>query len=194
MSRLRQRLQIAQAEDPEGVDDMRRLDVQVLQAILEREGVRVVTNATVQRAELSAGAKTIVHSCNGEELCVTGEELRRADLVVGADGRHSALVERLGGWLEAHWPRHEGPALLSWGDSRYGNLMYRDFEPVAVLDTTYALPGQLVRHTVGAADGGDRGGGGRRRVTAGAHEQRRANDCRDPPGLLHGVKTTTGGY
>ena len=51
-----------------------------------------------------------------------------------ADGRHSALVERMGVWLEAHWPGHEGPALLSWGDSRYGNLMYRDFEPVAVLD------------------------------------------------------------
>ena len=51
-----------------------------------------------------------------------------------ADGRHSALVGRMSAWLEAHWPRHEGPALLSWGDSRYGNVMYRDFEPVAVLD------------------------------------------------------------
>ena len=40
----------------------------------------------------------------------------------------------MGGWLEVHWPRHEGPALLSWGDSRYGNLIYRDFDPVAVLD------------------------------------------------------------
>jgi aminoglycoside phosphotransferase (APT) family kinase protein len=29
---------------------------------------------------------------------------------------------------------HEGPSLLSWGDARIGNLMYRDFEPVAVLD------------------------------------------------------------
>ena len=51
-----------------------------------------------------------------------------------ADGRASATVERVEAWLTAHWPAHEGPPLLSWGDSRYGNVMYRDFEPVAVLD------------------------------------------------------------
>ena len=51
-----------------------------------------------------------------------------------ADGRRSELVDRTFAWLEAHWPAHEGPALLSWGDARIGNLMYRDFEPVAVLD------------------------------------------------------------
>ena len=33
-----------------------------------------------------------------------------------------------------HWPADEGPTVLSWGDSRIGNVMYRDFEPVAVLD------------------------------------------------------------
>ncbi len=51
-----------------------------------------------------------------------------------ADGRRSEIVERVFTWLEAHWPAHEGPPLLSWGDARIGNLMYRDFEPVAVLD------------------------------------------------------------
>ena len=44
------------------------------------------------------------------------------------------LVERLFGWLEDHWPAEEGPTVLSWGDSRIGNMMYRDFLPVAVLD------------------------------------------------------------
>lgn len=37
-------------------------------------------------------------------------------------------------WLEAHWPAEEGPTVLAWGDSRIGNVLYRDFEPVAVLD------------------------------------------------------------
>jgi aminoglycoside phosphotransferase (APT) family kinase protein len=49
-------------------------------------------------------------------------------------GPRSPLVERMFSWLEAHWPRQEGPTVLSWGDSRIGNVMYRDFEPVAVLD------------------------------------------------------------
>lgn len=51
-----------------------------------------------------------------------------------ADGRRSELVERTFAWLDEHWPTHEGPSLLSWGDARIGNVMYRDFEPVAVLD------------------------------------------------------------
>ncbi len=51
-----------------------------------------------------------------------------------SDGMRSPLIERSFEWLEAHWPRHEGPTVLSWGDSRIGNMMYRDFAPVAVLD------------------------------------------------------------
>jgi aminoglycoside phosphotransferase (APT) family kinase protein len=50
------------------------------------------------------------------------------------DGHRSPLVERGFAWLEDHWPTDEGAAVLSWGDSRIGNVMYRDFEPVAVLD------------------------------------------------------------
>ena len=49
-------------------------------------------------------------------------------------GRRSPLVERGFAWLEDRWPAHEGPTVLSWGDSRIGNVMYRDFRPVAVLD------------------------------------------------------------
>ena len=44
------------------------------------------------------------------------------------------LIERAFDWLDEHWPAEEGPTALSWGDSRIGNVMYRDFEPVAVLD------------------------------------------------------------
>jgi aminoglycoside phosphotransferase (APT) family kinase protein len=53
---------------------------------------------------------------------------------IAADGMASPLIERAFGWLEQNWPTSEGPAVLSWGDSRIGNMMYRDFEPVAVLD------------------------------------------------------------
>jgi aminoglycoside phosphotransferase (APT) family kinase protein len=48
----------------------------------------------------------------------------------------SPLLERTFDWLQAHWPHEaEGaePVLL-WGDARVGNVLYRDFRPVAVLD------------------------------------------------------------
>jgi aminoglycoside phosphotransferase (APT) family kinase protein len=53
---------------------------------------------------------------------------------VVADGARSPLIERTFAWLEDHWPRDEGAPVISWGDARIGNMMFRDFEPVAVLD------------------------------------------------------------
>lgn len=44
------------------------------------------------------------------------------------------LIERAFAWLDDHWPADEGPTVLSWGDARIGNTMYRNFEPVAVFD------------------------------------------------------------
>jgi len=51
-----------------------------------------------------------------------------------SDGNRSKLFEEMFDWLEAHWPDDDGPIVLSWGDARIGNVIYRDFEPVAVLD------------------------------------------------------------
>ncbi|MEW9548795.1 phosphotransferase family protein [Nonomuraea sp. NPDC050783] len=51
------------------------------------------------------------------------------------------LLERAFAWLEAHWPEHPGPDVLCWGDARVGNLMFRDFVPVAVLDWEMAAVG-----------------------------------------------------
>jgi aminoglycoside phosphotransferase (APT) family kinase protein len=60
---------------------------------------------------------------------------------VVADGRRSPLIELALEWLDAHWPDPEGPTVLSWGDARIGNVLYRDFEPVAVLDWEMAALG-----------------------------------------------------
>ncbi len=60
---------------------------------------------------------------------------------VVADGQRSPLIERSIAWLDAHWPADEGPTVLSWGDARIGNILYRDFEPVAVLDWEMAARG-----------------------------------------------------
>jgi aminoglycoside phosphotransferase (APT) family kinase protein len=56
------------------------------------------------------------------------------------DRRHPVL-ERAFEWLEAHWPTDEGETVVSWGDSRIGNILYVGFEPVAVLDWEMAARG-----------------------------------------------------
>jgi aminoglycoside phosphotransferase (APT) family kinase protein len=48
--------------------------------------------------------------------------------------RPQPLIESIFAWLEANWPDEESATVLCWGDSRIGNVLYRDFEPVAVLD------------------------------------------------------------
>ena len=52
----------------------------------------------------------------------------------------SPLIERGLAWLEANLP-DEGEPVLVWGDSRIGNMMFRDFAPVAVLDWEMATLG-----------------------------------------------------
>jgi aminoglycoside phosphotransferase (APT) family kinase protein len=57
------------------------------------------------------------------------------DFAVPDIGR-SPLLERTFEWLEHNWPQQVAarePVLL-WGDARVGNVLYRDFRPVAVLD------------------------------------------------------------
>jgi aminoglycoside phosphotransferase (APT) family kinase protein len=48
--------------------------------------------------------------------------------------RRHPIIERAFAWLEEHWPKDEGEPVISWGDSRIGNMLYDGFTPVAVLD------------------------------------------------------------
>jgi len=50
-----------------------------------------------------------------------------------ADVGPSPLLERCWAFLSEHLPAST-PTVLSWGDSRIGNMMFQDFSPVAVLD------------------------------------------------------------
>ncbi|MFI5321128.1 MAG: phosphotransferase family protein [Myxococcota bacterium] len=57
------------------------------------------------------------------------------------EGRRYGLIERAFAWLEAHWPADEGDTVISWGDSRIGNVLYDGFTPAAVLDWEMAALG-----------------------------------------------------
>lgn len=50
--------------------------------------------------------------------------------------RRHPIVEAGFAWLDDNWPTDEGPTVISWGDSRIGNIMYAadGFTPAAVFD------------------------------------------------------------
>jgi len=55
------------------------------------------------------------------------------DLAVSRGGR-CPLIERGFRWLADNWLASPGETVLSWGDARVNNVIYRDFRPVALLD------------------------------------------------------------
>jgi len=56
-------------------------------------------------------------------------------------GRPQPTIDAASAWLCDHVPVPHGPTVLSWGDARISNMMYRDFRPVAVLDWEMATLG-----------------------------------------------------
>ncbi len=59
-----------------------------------------------------------------------------------AKGLHVPVVESTWDWLVANQPDEQGEVVLSWGDSRIGNIIWDDFEAAAVLDWEMASLGQ----------------------------------------------------
>ena len=57
-----------------------------------------------------------------------------------AERRHP-VIERAFAWIDAHWPEEEGETVVSWGDSRIGNILFDGFAPAAVLDWEMAALG-----------------------------------------------------
>ena len=51
-----------------------------------------------------------------------------------AKGFSAPVVEQTWQWLVANQPDEDGELVLSWGDSRIGNIIWEDFRAVAVLD------------------------------------------------------------
>lgn len=62
---------------------------------------------------------------------------------VRGDGPTIPLIDRGFQWLRESWPEESlrFKDVVSWGDSRPGNVIYRDFEPVALLDWEMATIG-----------------------------------------------------
>jgi aminoglycoside phosphotransferase (APT) family kinase protein len=57
------------------------------------------------------------------------------------DGREQPTIDAATAWLGANVPQPAGPTVPNWGDARISNIMYRDHQPVAVLDWEMAMLG-----------------------------------------------------
>ena len=53
---------------------------------------------------------------------------------LGRQGRGVPVLESTWQWLVDHQPAEEGDVVISWGDSRIGNIIWDDFRCAAVLD------------------------------------------------------------
>jgi aminoglycoside phosphotransferase (APT) family kinase protein len=70
-----------------------------------------------------------------------GQQREYYQWALSSDGIRVPIIERSLDWLDEHWPTGCGPDVLSWGDSRIGNIIYQGVEPVAVLDWEMAALG-----------------------------------------------------
>jgi aminoglycoside phosphotransferase (APT) family kinase protein len=68
------------------------------------------------------------------------EDQRRYYAWMRGPRRHPVL-ERAFEWLAKNLPVEEGPAVISWGDARIGNVLYQGFAPAAILDWEMAALG-----------------------------------------------------
>lgn len=57
------------------------------------------------------------------------------------DGVSHPAIDAILTWLEENWPADEGETVISWGDSRIGNVLYDGWKPAALLDWEMAALG-----------------------------------------------------
>jgi aminoglycoside phosphotransferase (APT) family kinase protein len=107
---------------------------------LEREAVRVL--AALHEIPAEGPAAFLAPSGgSGDPLRDHVDGQRRYYEWVARDGVRSPLIERGFDWIDEHWPAGSGGATFNWGDARIGNMLFRDFTPVAVLDWEMASVG-----------------------------------------------------
>lgn len=104
-------------------------------ALMERRAVEVL--AGVHGAAKSPEDLEFLQFADAGDTALRRHVAHERDYYEWArDGLRFPLIEQAFDWLDANWPdaadSHE--PVVSWGDARVGNMMFRDFEPVAVLD------------------------------------------------------------
>ncbi len=106
---------------------------------LQRDAVSVLARVhtiTPRNADLSF----LAHPEHGASPLDQQLGHERAYYEWAREGIRYPLIERTFAWLDEHRPV-EGDAVLDWGDARIGNILFRDFRAVGVLDWEMATVG-----------------------------------------------------
>ncbi len=100
--------------------------------------------AAVHRADWRHGSRPRVAGGRFVRAPGIGQEMAyyRRFLDWAAPDLKVPVIESTWQWLLEHQPTENGEVVLSWGDSRIGNVIWRDFEAVAVIDWEMASLGQ----------------------------------------------------
>lgn len=109
----------------------------------ERRALQDATIATIAALHAIDAAKApwLAQGAPGSTALRRHFEHQRAFYDWMRQGRRYPLLDATFAWLEERWPADEGDTVVSWGDSRIGNVLYEGFVPVAVLDWEMAEPG-----------------------------------------------------
>ena len=107
---------------------------------MELQRSSVATLAAIHAIDISDGKADFLH--HPTELGDTplqrhfAAERAYYEWTAEGAGRRFPTIERTFEWVEANWPAEEPESVISWGDSRIGNMMYANdgVHPVAVLD------------------------------------------------------------
>ncbi len=109
--------------------------------MLHREGLRLL--ARIHQVDWRALGLSFLADGTANPAGVHRALAHDADFFTWvADGRRLPIFEDALSWMATHTPE-ERPPVLSWGDARLGNMLFRDFYPVAILDwemVTLAAP------------------------------------------------------
>lgn len=116
--------------------DQDRLQQRSIQVIADLHGIEVAGDEFAFLDTKAPGDTPLRRHVNGQRAFY--EWTRGAGT---PDEIRLPVIEAAFAWLDEHWPDAEGPTVISWGDGRIGNMMYRDFEPVAALDWEMAALG-----------------------------------------------------
>ena len=116
--------------------DQARLQERSVQVIADLHGLEATADELAFLDTAAPGDTPLRRHVNGQRAFY--EWTRGAG---GAGEFRLPIIEATFAWLDEHWPDDEGPTVVSWGDGRIGNMIYRDFEPVAALDWEMASIG-----------------------------------------------------
>jgi len=112
-----------------------------LQQALQSRAIGVL--AELHRVPLAESERSYLRPAAEGETSLRRHVEAQKDLYAWArdEGCRLPVIERGFEWLEAHWPENDADEVLSWGDSRIGNMLFKDFAPSAILDWEMAATG-----------------------------------------------------